>query len=118
MMHCERAAGSGPGSRPAVFTLASSVRQRPDAYWIARVKPGCGQEIQNGRDRRVGFKPEHYSERASELEAAAKLVSDADIRSSYVELARSFRKQADLARLDRESVGLAERMIGHTSHAA
>jgi hypothetical protein len=66
----------------------------------------------------VRFKPEHYSERASELEAAAKLVSDANIRSSYLELARSFRQKADLARLDCETVQLAERMVGRTSHVA
>jgi len=66
----------------------------------------------------VRFKPEHYSERASDLEAAAKLVSDAKIRAVYLELARSFRRNADLARLDCESVQLAERMVGHRAKAA
>jgi hypothetical protein len=66
----------------------------------------------------VRFKPEHYSERASELEAAAKLVSDAKIRAACLELARGFRRDADLARLDSESVQLAERMIGHRANAA
>jgi hypothetical protein len=66
----------------------------------------------------VRFKPEHYSERASELEAAAKLVSDAKIRAAYLELARSFRSKAELARFDCENVQLAERMIGRRAYAA
>jgi hypothetical protein len=75
-------------------------------------------KIKTGEGRRVRFKPEHYSERASELEAAARLVSDVKIRDGYLELASAFRAKADLARTDRESVQLAERIIGHSSDAA
>jgi hypothetical protein len=38
------------------------------------------------------FGPEHYGARASELEAAGKRISDLNIRTSYLELARSLRK--------------------------
>jgi hypothetical protein len=65
------------------------------------------------------FGPEHYTTRASELEAEAKRVSDSNIRDSYLELARSFREMADLSSLTRaakddEIVCLAERMVGKT----
>jgi hypothetical protein len=40
--------------------------------------------------------PKHYSARASELEAAAKRVSDPKIRASMLDLARSFRDIANL----------------------
>jgi hypothetical protein len=45
------------------------------------------------------FGPEHYSARASELEAAGERISDLSIRMSYLELARSFREMAKLASL-------------------
>jgi hypothetical protein len=66
------------------------------------------------------FGPEHYTTRASELEAEAKRVSDSNIRDSYLELARSFREMADLSSLaraakDDEIVCLAERMVGKTN---
>jgi len=66
------------------------------------------------------FGPEHYSARASELEAEAKRLIDSRIRDSYLELARSFREMANLASLaraakDDEIVCLAERMVGKTS---
>jgi hypothetical protein len=66
------------------------------------------------------FGPEHYSTRASELEAEAKRVSDSNIRDSYLELARSFREMADLSSLaraakDDEIVCLEERMVGKTN---
>jgi hypothetical protein len=47
----------------------------------------------------VVFGPEHYSTRASELEAAGERISDLNIRMSYLELARSFREMANLASL-------------------
>ena len=60
------------------------------------------------------FGREHYTARASDLEEAASCVSDSAIRESYLALARSFRKMANLASLQRseedaEAVPLAER---------
>jgi hypothetical protein len=65
------------------------------------------------------FSVEHYMSRASELEAAAKLVSDLNIRASYLELARTYRAMANAASIAEsmeadEAVKLAERMIGKT----
>jgi len=54
------------------------------------------------RTDRVVFEPEHYSARASELEAAGKRISDSNIRASYLELARSFREMANLVSLTRD----------------
>ena len=63
------------------------------------------------------FPPQHYSERASELESAAVQVSNPELRESYLEVARSFREMANAASLagsvkTDDSVRLAERMIG------
>ena len=55
------------------------------------------------------FTPEHYAARASELEAAAELVSDKNVRATYLELARSFREMADVRR---ES---GQRLVGDNS---
>ena len=68
------------------------------------------------------FEPEHYSTRASELEAEAKRVCDSDIRDSYLELAQSFREMAHLSSLaraakDEEIICLAERMVGRTNRS-
>jgi hypothetical protein len=43
------------------------------------------------------FEPDHYEARASELEAAAKEVSDSAIRAKYLDLAQRFRELAELA---------------------
>jgi hypothetical protein len=43
------------------------------------------------------FGPDHYEARAAELEAAAKAVSDSDIRAKYLDLAQSFRELAEAA---------------------
>jgi hypothetical protein len=66
--------------------------------------------------------PEHYLERASDLEAAADQVREPSVRRSYLELAQSFRDVANLASLSRmqsdaEAVSLAERMVGMTAKA-
>ncbi len=63
------------------------------------------------------FTPQHYSERAFELESAAKQVSNPRLRASYLEIAGRFREMANAASLAGslkadESVQLAERMIG------
>jgi hypothetical protein len=68
----------------------------------------------------VMFGPEHYSARASELEAAAKGVTNASIRASYLELAQRFREMAKIASLsqtasDAEIESLAPRMVGRSS---
>jgi hypothetical protein len=69
------------------------------------------------------FTPQHYSERASELESAAKQVSNPRLRAGYLELAGSFRDMANAASLavslkTDESVQLAERMIGRAFQRA
>jgi len=61
--------------------------------------------------------PQHYSERASDLESAALQLSNPELRESYLEVARSLRKMANAANLagsvkTDDSVRLAERMIG------
>jgi hypothetical protein len=43
--------------------------------------------------------PEHYSARASELEEAANLATDRNIKATYRELARRFRDMADMANM-------------------
>jgi hypothetical protein len=65
------------------------------------------------------FGPDHYSSRASELEAEAERVFDQNIRRSYLELARSFREMANLASLARDAkndqiICLAESLPGKT----
>jgi hypothetical protein len=63
------------------------------------------------------FSVEHYVSRACELEAAAKLVSDLNIRASYLELACTYRAMANAASVAEsleadKALDLAERMIG------
>ena len=64
--------------------------------------------------------PRHYLERASQLETAARNISDGHFRASYLELARAFRQVANLAGLarmssDQEVLHLAERMVGKST---
>jgi hypothetical protein len=66
------------------------------------------------------FGREHYNARSSELEAAAKAVTNANIKASYLELARRFREMANFASVAGNSsadevVRLTERIIGKTS---
>lgn len=66
------------------------------------------------------FGPEYYTKRACELENESKLVGDASIRETYLDLAHAFWEMANLASLarnakDAEAVRLAERMIGKAS---
>jgi hypothetical protein len=61
--------------------------------------------------------PEHYSARASDLEAAAEQIGDRNISARYLKLAQSFRELADLTgapqkQIDAEVQALAERMVG------
>jgi len=49
------------------------------------------------------FKPEHYSGRASELEALAKGISDLTTREMCLELARRFRDIANVKNLTQQS---------------
>jgi uncharacterized protein YerC len=62
------------------------------------------------------FKPEHYSVRASELEALAKGITDLATREMCLELARRFRDIANVKSVTQQSdievVQLAERMVG------
>ena len=69
------------------------------------------------------FTPQHFSERASELESAAKQVSNPRLRASYLEIAERFRDMANAASVAGslkadESVQLAERMIGRAFQRA
>jgi hypothetical protein len=69
------------------------------------------------------FTPQHFSERASELESAAKQVSNPRLRASYLEIAERFRDMANAASVAGslkadESVRLAERMIGRAFQRA
>jgi hypothetical protein len=61
--------------------------------------------------------PEHYSARASELEEAAKLATNRNIKATYRELARRYRDMANMASMaggisrdDEKRV--AERLVG------
>ena len=59
---------------------------------------------------------DYYRTRAVELEVEAGRVSDVAIRASYIELARSFREMANLAKLaeedDEDILHFVERMTG------
>jgi hypothetical protein len=62
------------------------------------------------------FSPSYYSERAAELEAMAKGITDLATREMCIELARRFRDIANVKSVTQESdievVRLAERMVG------
>jgi hypothetical protein len=62
------------------------------------------------------FSPSYYSERAAELEAMAKGITDLTTREMCIELARRFRDIANVKSVTQESdievVRLAERMVG------
>jgi hypothetical protein len=45
------------------------------------------------------FTSEHYAARANDLEAAAELISDENIRATYLALAKNFRRKFVLARI-------------------
>jgi hypothetical protein len=67
----------------------------------------------------VVFGPEHYSARASELEEAANLATDRNIKATYRELARRFRDMANMASVAGalaadEEKQVAERLVGKT----
>jgi hypothetical protein len=65
------------------------------------------------------FSPSYYSERATELEAMAKGITDLTTREMCIELARRFRDIANVKSVTQESdievVRLAERMVGKAS---
>jgi hypothetical protein len=86
----------------------------PQLSPIGRNKSG-GQEMGD-----LMFGREHYNARSSELEAAAKDVTNASIKASYLELAHRFREMANFASVAGNSsadevVRLTERIIGKTS---
>jgi hypothetical protein len=62
------------------------------------------------------FSPSYYSERAAELEAMAKGITDLTTREMCIELARRFRDIANVKSVTQQSdievVHLAERMVG------
>ena len=62
------------------------------------------------------FSPSYYSERAAELEAMAKGITDLATREMCIELARRFRDIANVKSVTQQSdievVHLAERMVG------
>ena len=67
------------------------------------------------------FPPSYYSQRAAELEAMAKGITDLATREMCLELARRFRDIANVKSItqqsDTEIVSLAERMVGKTPDA-
>jgi uncharacterized protein YerC len=62
------------------------------------------------------FPPSYYSQRAAELEAMAKGITDLTTREMCIELARRFRDIANVKSVTQQSdievVQLAERMVG------
>lgn len=62
------------------------------------------------------FSPSYYNERAADLEALAKGITDLTTREMCIELARRFRDIATVKSVtqqsDTEVVHLAERMVG------
>lgn len=64
------------------------------------------------------FSPNYYSERADELEAMAKGITDLTTREMCIELAKRFRDIANVKSVTQQSdievVQLAERMVGKT----
>jgi hypothetical protein len=64
------------------------------------------------------FPPSYYSDRAAQLEAMAKGITDLTTREMCLELARRFRDIANVKSVTQQSdievVHLAERMVGKT----
>ena len=57
---------------------------------------------------------EYCLRRATEIEATADKAIEPGVRAGYLELAKSFRSMAELAKMsDVEEQGLAERMVGN-----